>query len=194
MGAGYPRETEERLELAGAPVLVRPIRMEDAPAERAFIAHLSPESAYKRFMMPVHELPEAMIDAFVHVDYARSMAFVALEVGKAGKGDGEREGEGEGDFIGVARYAGDADGQRCEFAVTIADAWQGRGLGTLLLAKLMRYAARRGYREMFGFVLRTNRPMLALAHRLGFHVDPQGAGESATVRTALTAAAPLAPR
>lgn len=175
MAAEYPRETEERLELAGVPILVRPIRRDDADAERAFIAHLSPESAYKRFMMPVHELPESMIDAFVHVDYARSMAFVAVETGPAG----------EGDFLGVARYAGEADGVRCEFAVTIADAWQGRGLGTLLLAKLMRYAASRGYREIFGFVLRTNRPMLALAHRLGFHADPQGAGESATVRADL---------
>ena len=86
--------------------------------------------------------------------------------------------EGIETAIGVARYARLADGLSCEFAVTIADAWQGRGLGKRLLAMLIDSAREHGVKRMIGEVLATNTPMLRLASSLGFRVEfhPEGGG------------------
>ncbi len=80
-------------------------------------------------------------------------------------------------IIGVARYVIEDDGEDCEFALVLADAWQGRGIGRRMLEKLMRVAARRGARSMHGDILSSNASMLALARKLGFRLKrhPQDA-------------------
>ena len=79
-------------------------------------------------------------------------------------------------LLGVARYVRDRDSDNAEFAIVIADAWQGRGIGHRLLAKLIEAARRRGVKLLYGEILATNRPMLELARKLGFdlgrHDDP----------------------
>jgi acetyltransferase len=71
-------------------------------------------------------------------------------------------------LIGVARYVLDADGRSCEFAIVIADAWQGRGIGRRMMVKLIAVARGRGLARIFGDVLATNRPMLEFCRKLGF--------------------------
>ncbi len=85
--------------------------------------------------------------------------------------------EGEETLIGVARYAREADERSCEFALVIADAWQGRGIGRRMLAKLIAVARARGYARMIGDVLSSNRPMQELVKKLGFRLQlhPQDA-------------------
>ena len=79
-------------------------------------------------------------------------------------------------LLGVARYVRDKDNQAAEFALVVADSWQGRGIGTRLMAKLIDAARRRGVKRLYGDILATNRPMLELARKLGFelarHEDP----------------------
>ena len=79
-------------------------------------------------------------------------------------------------LLGVARYVRDHDNDDAEFAIVIADAWQGRGIGRRLLAKLIEAARRRGVKRLYGEILAINRPMLELARKLGFdlgrHDDP----------------------
>ena len=79
-------------------------------------------------------------------------------------------------LIGVARYVRDKKQDSAEFAIVVADAWQGRGIGKRLLAKLIEVARRRGLRRLYGDILGTNRPMLAFVRKLGFkletHEDP----------------------
>ena len=79
-------------------------------------------------------------------------------------------------LLGVARYVRDKDNQAAEFALVVADSWQGRGIGTRLMAKLIDAARRRGVKRLYGDILATNRPMLQLARKLGFelarHEDP----------------------
>src|SRR5690606_39221172 len=70
--------------------------------------------------------------------------------------------------VGVARYVLDAAGRDCEFAVVVADSWQGRGVATRLLRNLISAARERGLGQMHGVVLRENANMLALARDLGF--------------------------
>ncbi len=139
---------------------IRPIRAEDAEREREFIVSLSDESRHNRFMCALREPSEAMIDRFVHVDHERTMALVAV-LGDAGH---ER-------IVGVARYAvtGDAAGE-CEFAVTVADEWQGRGIGTTLARALFEHAKARGLRRLYGTILASNARMQDLARYLGLKI------------------------
>jgi acetyltransferase len=68
------------------------------------------------------------------------------------------------------RFAADPDNRRAEFAVSIRSDWKGRGLGYLLMTRIIEIARRRGVGEIFGEVLRENEPMLRLARDLGFSV------------------------
>ncbi|MEW5973531.1 MAG: bifunctional acetate--CoA ligase family protein/GNAT family N-acetyltransferase [Pseudomonadota bacterium] len=141
----------------GRDILLRPIRPEDAELEQAFVRGLSEESRYLRFMRAIEELTPEMLVRFTQIDYDREMAFVALF-----------EKDGQEEEIGVARYSVEPDGESAEFAVVVADAWHGLGVGTLLLEALIESARQRGVRELIGEVLPRNRSMLALADRLGF--------------------------
>ena len=147
----------------GTPVLLRPIKSADATAEVVFFNRLSDHTRYQRFMMAVHEMTPEMVKHFTDVDYQRDMAFVATQ------GAGAEE-----EIIGVARYV--ARGKVCEFAVAVIDEWQHRGLGTLLMKRLMRYARSRGHKVMQGSTFSTNTAMVDFAQKLGFttHVDPDG--------------------
>ena len=74
-------------------------------------------------------------------------------------------------LLGVARYVLDKDNQAAEFAIVVADSWQGRGIGSRLLGKLIEAARRRGAKALYGEILATNRPMLALVTKLGFQLS-----------------------
>ena len=74
-------------------------------------------------------------------------------------------------LIGVARYVRDKNDESAEFALVVADSWQGRGIGRQLLAKLIDAARRRGVKHLYGEILAINRPMLELARKLGFVLD-----------------------
>jgi acetyltransferase len=154
----------------GERVLIRPVHAQDLELVQAFVRELSPESRYNRFHGAVKELTPGMARWATHVDYDRHMALLAVVYQ-----DG-REIE-----IGAARYAVSADGETAEFAVAVADAWQGRGVGARLLRGLIEVAARRGLRWMEGDVLATNRGMRALARKLGFQSRARG-GEARLVR------------
>ncbi len=152
----YPSELEGELRLRdGTRIAVRPIRPEDAAPEQRFFDALSERSRYQRFMNQMAHLPPQMLARFTQLDYDRELALVALAP------DGQ-------EFIGVGRYAPNADGETAEFALTIADAWQGRGIGRVLLERLCDCARAAGYRTLYGHILHANREMLELAERLGF--------------------------
>ncbi len=154
----YPVELETTFTIKGSRQLrVRAIRPEDAEAERAFVAGLSEESRYTRFMQHLRELTPQMLARFTQVDYDRELALIAL----GGKGRAEK-------IVAVARYVANPDGESAEFAVVVADAWQGHGLAQALMRMLISCARTRGFRRLDGFILATNAAMLALMDRLGF--------------------------
>jgi acetyltransferase len=153
---------------------IRPIVPADAARERAFIAALSPQSRFQRFMHVIGEPTDGMIDELIHVDGHARMALVAT----VGKGAQER-------FIAVARYAADAGGQDCEFAIVVADDWQCRGIGSTLAPLLFEHAARQGFRSIYGHVLADNSRMIELARHLGLTVEAREKGET-TVRASRT--------
>ncbi|WP_020558641.1 GNAT family N-acetyltransferase [Thiofilum flexile] len=154
----YPIDLVRKLQLAdGTDVVIRPIRPEDAEMEQEFVRNLSMESRYMRFMQALRELTPEMLVRFTQIDYDREMAFIAL-ARQNGK-DAE---------AGVARYAINPDKVSCEFALVIADDWQGRGLGGLLMRSLMESARSKGCTLIIGEVLADNGNMIRLMTRLGF--------------------------
>ncbi|MCB1697771.1 MAG: GNAT family N-acetyltransferase [Pseudomonadales bacterium] len=156
----YPQGLELTWQLAdGTPVLVRPIRPEDAKTEREFVDSLSSESKYFRFLNHMDKISPLLLARFTQIDYDREMALVALV--------GEHTPQAR--IIGVVRYIGNPDNQSCEFALTVADAWQKRGLGSQLMERLMSIARERGLQVMEGDVLAQNTKMLRLCAALGFH-------------------------
>jgi acetyltransferase len=160
----YPSELVSSYQLAdGTNVTIRPIRPEDAGIEMEFVHNLSEEAKYFRFMQALHELTPEMLVRFTQIDYNREMAFIAVT------DVGARETE-----IGVARYTINPDGETCEFAIVVADAWHKKGIGSQLMHRLLDTAKARGVRIMEGEVLSRNRDMLQLVEHLGFsaHPDP----------------------
>jgi len=168
----YPTELEGTLKLRdGSTVTVRPIRPEDAEPEQRFFEGLSQRSRYQRFMNQMAHLPPRMLARFTQLDYDRELALVAIAPGGQ-------------EFIAVGRYAPNADGETAEFALTVADAWQGRGLGRGLLERLCECARAAGYRALLGSILHANQDMLVLAENLGF-VRSGRDGDVITVTRAL---------
>ena len=156
----YPVELEERLEHRGRQLLLRPIRPEDTPRHREFLARVTPRDLYLRFFTGVREVPEPSVAHFTHVDYRREMAFVAEAL----------DGAEAGDILGVARESCGPDDCTAEFAVLVRSDLKRQGLGTLLMRKLIRYCRAQGIRELRGSVLTENAAMLELARALGFRV------------------------
>lgn len=151
----------QQLVIAGRTVTIRPMRNSDSDMEREFFRRLSPESKYHRFLSAVKELTPAQLERFCNVDGHRSMAFVATTV----EGDQEVQ-------IGVSRYAPGADGDTREIAITVADEWQHRGLGTRLARQLIQYAREHGVRKLYSIDLAGNSTMRALARDLGMTATP----------------------
>ena len=166
----YPRELEETLALRdGRSVRLRPVRPEDADAERAFIAALSPETLYRRFMMPVKALPDALIERFTQIDYDRELALVAIEtVESAGDAGGAAPTQR---IAAVGRILPTWDDGVAEFAIVVGDWMQHSGVGRELMLRLIAAARSRGYRMLEGIVLAENQSMLRFCAKLGFKVS-----------------------
>jgi acetyltransferase len=166
----YPAELEDEVTLRDATrVKMRPIRPEDAALELAFFRSLSERSRYHRFMQHLPELPPKMLARFTQLDYDRELALVALHPRRD-------------EFIAVGRYAPNADGRTAEFALTVADDWQGKGLGSALLERLCGAARAAGYEALYGHILPDNIDMLQVAQRMGFAEASRDGGEVVVMR------------
>lgn len=153
-----PSDLSESFEpVIGVPVTLRPLRTEDVDIETAFVSGLSLETRANRLLGGAIRITREYIEKLISVDYARDMALAATVM----LGNQET-------LIGVVR---DADDNGCEFAIVLADAWQGRGIGKRLLGKLVAVAGSRGYGRIYGDILATNRPMLEMVKRLGFRLE-----------------------
>ena len=140
-------------------ITVRPIVPEDAALTRDFFNALSQDSRYNRFFGAGTALSPEWLDRLTRIDFSRDMALIATVTL-----DGcETE-------VGVARYARLSDDETAEFALTVADVWQGRGLGPRMMQRLIATARTAGVKRLVGDVLASNTPMLRLLRQLGFRI------------------------
>jgi acetyltransferase len=148
---------------------IRALQPEHADLEVRFGLALSAQSRYERFLGGGVKLTPDLLARLVNVDLAREAALIAT----VAFADTETP-------VAVGRYALAPEDGTAEVAVTVADAWQGCGLGRLLLERVIDAARRNGVRRLTGDVLAANARMLALARRLGFRIEPHP--EGATLR------------
>src|SRR5262249_10151700 len=143
----------------GAPVLVRPIRPQDAGLLQAYLGQLTPATRRNRFLGALNELSPRELMRLVHMDCTGACALLAF----AGTGQ-------DAAMIGEAIAVIAPASGRGEIALSVMDAWQGRGVGALLMQAIECRARRSGARYLFGDVLRTNTAMKGLARRAGFSI------------------------
>jgi len=149
--------TESFQPVIGAPVVLRALREDDLGIEREFVTGLSSETRHNRLLGGAIKVTDEYLRRLTHLDWSREAALAAITM----LGGAET-------LIGVARYVGEPDGAACEFAIVLADAWQGRGVGRRLMEKLIALARSRGLASVYGDVLSSNRAMLEFSRRLGF--------------------------
>ena len=155
----YPQQLEEQIEFLGREVVLRPIRPEDEPQHARFLAAVEPQDLQLRFFRVVRAFMHSQLARFTQIDYDREMAFIATA-----RVDGENE------TLGVVRAISDPDGANAEFAILIRSDVKGKGLGAVLMKKLIRYCRERKIGQLVGDVFATNTRMQALARDLGFQV------------------------
>ncbi|MGA2785604.1 MAG: bifunctional acetate--CoA ligase family protein/GNAT family N-acetyltransferase, partial [Candidatus Bathyarchaeia archaeon] len=146
----------------GTEVILRPIRPEDEPMELDFIKGLSTETSRFRFFQIIKDLPHDALVRFCNIDYDREMAFIAETT------DTDNNQAPQRIEIGVSRLILDPNRRRGEFAVVIADKYQGKGLGTKLVDMLIEVARDKGVEAIYGVVMSGNMAMIRLCEKLGF--------------------------
>ena len=159
--------THERLKLRdGSVVDVRPLERCDRPLIEAAIGRLTDESRYLRFGTSKPRMTERELDRLVDVDHHAREALLAIDP-FTGRG------------VAVARYIQfPGEPGVVDLAATVADDWQGIGLGSALLAGLMRRAYDEGHLALRASVLASNSRSIAMLRRAGF----RGRGGAGTLR------------
>jgi GNAT superfamily N-acetyltransferase len=142
---------------SGEPLTVRFVEPRDAEALQGYFRSLSVRSRYNRFLGAMSELPQMLLNNFVHVGEGDRFSVIATMAI-----------DGIETIVGEARYAFDADTDSFEFGLSIDDRWQGQGIGSTLLENLQCRAAAFGAKRMFGDTLRSNDLMIGLARKSGF--------------------------
>jgi acetyltransferase len=150
----------------GTPVQISYATAEDETQDEAlyapFFAVVTPEDLRLRFFAPVKTLSHTFVARFTQIDYARAMAFVAIE-------------QASGAMLGVVRLHSDANYETGEYAILVRSDLKGRGLGWLLMQLIIEYARAEGLKRIEGQVLAENRTMLGMCRDLGFAIaaDPE---------------------
>ncbi|HRK24728.1 MAG TPA: GNAT family N-acetyltransferase, partial [Beijerinckiaceae bacterium] len=172
----YPRDLEHQVTSRdGAHLRVRPMRPTDQAALTVMLQRTAPKDLRMRFLSSVNKLDPVMMARLTQLDYAREMAFVALDPVSA-------------EILGVVRLHGDANRERGEYAILIRSDQQGRGIGRALMDSIIRFARNEGYAEISGEVLAENAGMLRMAAELGFAILRQPGEDTAMVRLQLAEA------
>jgi acetyltransferase len=153
-----PAGLEEQLDHHGRRLLLRPVRPEDAPLYREFLAQITKLDLYRRFFTCVRQFPETTTAHFTQIDYRREMAFVAVSADQCGPQE----------MLAVAQVWADATLRVAEFAVLVRSDLKGQGLGRLLLRKLLDYCRMRGMQRLHGYAMVDNAAMARLGRELGF--------------------------
>ena len=162
----YPSQWQRHLEVKDDwRVFVRPIRPEDEPLIHEFLRHVTSHDLRLRFFAPMKEFTHEFIARLTQLDYARAMAFVAVD-------------ETTHEVLGVVRIHSDSIYESGEYAILLRSDLKGRGLGWALMQLIIEYAKSEGLKVIAGDVLQENTVMLEMCRNLGFEVkaDPHEHG------------------
>ena len=160
----------------GTLMRIRPIRSVDKAALQDGMRHLSPETIHNRFLAAKPRLSSSELRYLTEVDGWNHVALVASPLD-----DPER-------IIGAARFVRDTeDPGTAEFAIVVADAYQGRGLGSALAEALVERARARRIKRFTATTLESNEPVQRLIARISRgleHVAHEGVTRTVSVELA----------
>ena len=157
----YPKELEEIFVLQdGREVLLRPIRPEDEIRHQAFDQALSRDDRYKRYFGEKPRFSHEQMARFTQIDYAREMAFIAVE----------NAGSAAEEILGVVHAQRDPDNTEAEFAIAVRSDNKYLGLGYRLMQKMIDYCRDQDTLTLTGVTMLENGGMANLARKLGFTV------------------------
>jgi RimJ/RimL family protein N-acetyltransferase len=139
-------------------ILARPLRPDDEPLFRDLLAHVSKQDLRLRFFDSIKEFSPQFIARLTQLDYARAMAFVAIDQADAA-------------ILGVVRLHFDRVRKTGEYAILLRSDLHGRGLGWALMQLIIEYAKSAGLSRIDGQILRENTVMLKMCRELGFTVS-----------------------
>lgn len=153
----YPFKYEKDIVLKdGTEIHIRPIRGEDELAMRNFFESLSEESVFFRFGLRRINMPHTNLARFCQVDYDRDLAFLAVERGQDEVVVGELQ---------LHRFV---DRENAEFSLTVADPWQGKGLGRVLVDYCITVARDIGIKMLWMDVIKDNWRMIKFGYKYNF--------------------------
>ncbi|WP_319530906.1 acetate--CoA ligase family protein [uncultured Cohaesibacter sp.] len=158
----YPHDWEqERVLKDGRTVFIRPMMPEDEALFPGFFDHVTDEDMRLRFFSAARSMTHAFIARLTQIDYARSMAFIAVD-------------PATGDMLASVRLMGDGNHETGEYAVMVRSDLKGLGLGWIMMKLILQFAEKDGFREVEGEVLRSNKTMRQMCEALGFEtrMDP----------------------
>jgi len=159
----YPTKYTAQITLQDGTVLnIRPIRPEDEPAFVRFHTTLSEESVYRRYFFLMNleaRTRHERLTRMCFIDYDRQMAFVAERASLDPKSS---------EIIGVGRLIKIPGTNQAEIAVLVSDAFQKRGIGTILVQRLIEFARDEKLTLLKASFLADNRPIEKLFRKLGF--------------------------
>lgn len=164
----------------GRAIKLRPIRPADEPMWQAMAEACSEETIHSRFRFLVRHPTHKMASRFCFIDYDREMAIVA-----------EMEEGGQRKMIGVGRLVAEPDHDTAEYAVMVADPWQGQGLGTLLTDYCTEIALSWGLKRIVAETDWNNKRMLTTFRQHGFEVTKRSEGIVYVERTLAAAESPV---
>ena len=141
----------------GQKALLRPIRSEDEALEAEMFTKLSKQSIYLRFFGYRPRVNHDTLVRFTQIDYDREMAIIAVV-----------EEEGSPQMAGVVRIISDPWKETAEYAIVVADPWQGQGLGRALTEFILEIAEEMGIKKVYAEVLDVNQGMSYLLQDMGF--------------------------
>ena len=156
----YPKQWERHTRLKnGRGIFLRPVRPEDEHLYPEFFSKITQDDIRLRFFSAMKELTHPFIARLTQLDYARAMAFIAIE-------------ETTGQMLGAVRLHTDADFSSAEYAVLVRSDLKGMGLGSILMKMIIEYGRAEGVRAIRGQVLSRNTTMLEMCKHLGFSIQP----------------------
>jgi len=158
----YPEEYVRKMKLTdGTGATLRPIKPEDEPLWMELLRSCSRETIYSRFRYFFFWESHEVATRYCYIDYDREIAIVA----EIAEGEKRR-------LVGVGRLVADPMRESVEYAVLIGDAWQDKGLGSLLTDYCIGIAADWGIKRLMAVTTSDNQRMLAVFRKRGFTISP----------------------
>lgn len=156
----YPNQYESDWMLRdGTPALLRPIKPEDEPLVHDFLSKCSEDTVYFRYFRRIRKFTHEMLIRFTQNDYDREISLVAVGQSPAPEV-----------ILGMGHLFMDFSQESAEFAIMVGDQWQGNGLGSEIVGRLIDVAREQGVQRLWGEILAQNQPMLEMAKKMRFTV------------------------